>query len=35
MADISHDKLRRIEFFNNVSAKGRLQDIIPNQLNSN
>ena len=32
MADISYDKLCRIEFYNNVSAKDRVQDIKFNQL---
>ena len=32
MAYISYDKLWRSEFYNNVSAKDRFQDISPNQL---
>ena len=33
MANISYDKLCRSEFYNNVSAKDRVQDINLNQLN--
>ena len=33
MAYRSYDQLWRSEFYNNVSAKDRVQDIKPNQLN--
>ena len=32
MAYISYDKIRRSEFYENLSAKYRVQDIIFNQL---